>query len=136
MHVGAPESPRIPKPETTPPDVPASRCHRIPRLFGEYVHMPWQRDFGPGDSADVAQGETTVRRIRWLSLSKPPTGNAIRRFVSAVETTVRHSQDVARMSFMSWAVSEGVLPTLTPTASRASFFACAVPDEPETIAPA
>jgi hypothetical protein len=34
------------------------------------------------------------------------------------------------------AVSDGVLPTLTPTASRASFFAAAVPAEPETMAPA
>ena len=34
------------------------------------------------------------------------------------------------------AVSDGVLPTLTPAASRASFLACAVPDEPETMAPA
>jgi len=34
------------------------------------------------------------------------------------------------------AVSDGVLPTLTPAASRASFFACAVPAEPETMAPA
>ena len=34
------------------------------------------------------------------------------------------------------AVSDGVLPTLTPTASSASFLAAAVPDEPETIAPA
>ena len=37
---------------------------------------------------------------------------------------------------ISRAVSDGVLPTLTPTASRASFFAAAVPDEPDTIAPA
>ena len=34
------------------------------------------------------------------------------------------------------AVSDGVLPTLTPAASRASFLAAAVPDEPDTIAPA
>ena len=34
------------------------------------------------------------------------------------------------------AVSLGVWPTFTPAASRASFFPCAVPDEPETIAPA
>src|SRR3954452_4409983 len=40
------------------------------------------------------------------------------------------------MSRMSCAVSDGVLPTRTPAASRASFFAWAVPDEPETIAPA
>ena len=36
---------------------------------------------------------------------------------------------------MSWAVSDGVLPTLTPT-PRASFLACAVPEEPETMAAA
>ncbi len=34
------------------------------------------------------------------------------------------------------AVSLGVLPTLTPAFSRASFLAWAVPEEPETIAPA
>jgi hypothetical protein len=34
------------------------------------------------------------------------------------------------------AVSLGVLPTRTPTASSASFLAAAVPDDPETIAPA
>ena len=36
----------------------------------------------------------------------------------------------ARSWRASAAVSDGVLPTLTPAASRASFFACAVPDEP------
>src|SRR5690606_24941808 len=34
------------------------------------------------------------------------------------------------------AVSLGVLPTFTPTASSAACFAAAVPDEPEMIAPA
>ena len=34
------------------------------------------------------------------------------------------------------AVSLGVLPTATPTASKASFLAAAVPEDPETIAPA
>ena len=33
------------------------------------------------------------------------------------------------------AVSDGVLPTLTPAASRASFFPAAVPEEPKTTAP-
>src|SRR5690606_10364062 len=46
----------------------------------------------------------------------------------------------AESSRMTWrissAVSEGVLPTWTPAASSASFLAAAVPDEPETIAPA
>ena len=37
---------------------------------------------------------------------------------------------------ISSAVSDGVLPTLTPTASRASCLAAAVPEEPETMAPA
>ncbi len=34
------------------------------------------------------------------------------------------------------ATSVGVVPTCTPHASSASFLACAVPDEPEMIAPA
>ncbi|CAM5616490.1 hypothetical protein SPURM210S_08343 [Streptomyces purpurascens] len=42
----------------------------------------------------------------------------------------------SRRASTSFAVSVGVLPTLTPTASSASFFARAVPDEPDTIAPA
>src|SRR4029453_16512863 len=37
---------------------------------------------------------------------------------------------------MSWADSVGVVPTRIPRASSASFFACAVPSEPEMIAPA
>jgi hypothetical protein len=41
-----------------------------------------------------------------------------------------------RMARIKRAVSLGVCPTFTPAASRASFLACAVPDEPETIAPA
>jgi len=40
------------------------------------------------------------------------------------------------ISFISAAVSLGVLPTRTPAASSASFFACAVPADPDTIAPA
>jgi hypothetical protein len=42
----------------------------------------------------------------------------------------------ATISRMSWAVSDGVLPTRTPAASRASCLAWAVPAEPDTIAPA
>ena len=43
---------------------------------------------------------------------------------------------MATISAISRAVSLGVLPTRTPTASSASALAAAVPDEPETIAPA
>ena len=39
-------------------------------------------------------------------------------------------------SATSWATSVGFVPTRTPTASSASFFASAVPAEPEMIAPA
>ena len=40
------------------------------------------------------------------------------------------------ISRISWAVSLGVFPTLTPAASRASFLPAAVPAPPDTIAPA
>ena len=54
---------------------------------------------------------------------------------------VRNGQEVSvgqatRLALASSAVSEGVLPTRTPAASSASFLAAAVPDEPDTIAPA
>ena len=42
----------------------------------------------------------------------------------------------ATISRMSAAASLGVLPTFTPAASRASCLACAVPAEPDTMAPA
>ena len=45
-------------------------------------------------------------------------------------------QRACMSSLTSRAVSLGVRPTLTPTFSSASFFACAVPAEPEMIAPA
>ena len=48
----------------------------------------------------------------------------------------RGRQRFLTISRISSAVSDGVLPTLTPTASRASFLACAVPEEPDTMAPA
>lgn len=39
-------------------------------------------------------------------------------------------------AFTRSATSDGFVPTRTPLASRASFLACAVPDEPVMIAPA
>jgi len=51
----------------------------------------------------------------------------------ALQLLVASSDMMVRISS---AVSLGVLPTLTPAASRASCFAAAVPEEPETIAPA
>jgi hypothetical protein len=54
---------------------------------------------------------------------------------SSVERRSRHRQ-APTISRMSFAVSDGVLPTRTPAASRASCLAWAVPAEPETMAPA
>src|SRR3954452_351207 len=51
-------------------------------------------------------------------------------------SAVLTSLDQPTISRISCAVADGVLPTRTPTASRASCFAAAVPLEPETIAPA
>jgi hypothetical protein len=45
-------------------------------------------------------------------------------------------QVTANTSAASWATSVGVVPTRTPWASSVSFFACAVPEVPEMIAPA
>ncbi len=57
---------------------------------------------------------------------------------SAPGTRLRdYAKDYARaISATSCAASVGVVPTRTPRASSASFFACAVPAEPEMIAPA
>src|SRR5689334_17533417 len=57
-------------------------------------------------------------------------GNAIPRLLAGMRYRL------FRISRAMLAVSDGVLPTRTPAASSASFFAAAVPDEPETIAPA
>ncbi len=45
-------------------------------------------------------------------------------------------RDHFAISATSWAVSVGVVPTRMPQDSSTSFFAWAVPDEPEMIAPA
>ena len=58
----------------------------------------------------------------------------VRRSVAYSLTRVLYKELIT--SRISAAVSLGVLPTLTPTASKASFLAWAVPAEPETIAPA
>ncbi len=51
-------------------------------------------------------------------------------------SAVKAGQRDCMISRMSRAVSEGVLPTRTPTFSSASFLAWAVPAEPDTMAPA
>src|SRR5690554_301527 len=86
------------------------------------------------EDAPDASGSVTRRLILlhlgsgvgWLTGEGPP-----KRAFRAVSY-----YGVERISRMRFAASDGVLPTLTPAASRASFFACAVPAEPETMAPA
>ena len=55
---------------------------------------------------------------------------------SGYSASSRTGYRLASTSRMSIAVSLGVLPTLTPAASRASFFPWAVPAPEETMAPA
>ena len=54
----------------------------------------------------------------------------------AIQTTGSPQPSAANASAASRAASVGLLPTRTPCCSSASFFAWAVPDEPEMIAPA
>ena len=56
--------------------------------------------------------------------------------LSARGGLVRAGTVSATRSATSCATSVGVVPTAIPAASSASFFACAVPAEPEMIAPA
>ena len=83
--------------------------------------------------------------VPWSPPRHPPRPNPARRVGCRVEHDDPGERRLAgvvdergqdRSSRARAAVSDGVLPTLTPAASRASFLAWAVPDEPETMAPA
>src|SRR5450631_1872489 len=73
----------------------------------------------------------TLRPAQYCRYEQEPTLGAVIR-----KRPRKARQSDVMISRMSWAVELGVLPTCTPTFSSASFFAAAVPDEPETIAPA
>ena len=77
----------------------------------------------PGDGGAVRRRLGRARGLRHGEPRSAHTAPARGSRLSAAATT-------------SSATSVGVVPTLMPTASSASFFACAVPDEPEMIAPA
>ena len=90
---------------------------------------------GEGDQVGGHRREPSVaagpvgRRSPNCRRSSPGAGRGLQRFGPA--------QPSARIaSTASRAVSVGLLPTRTPFASSASFFASAVPEEPEMIAPA
>ena len=87
-------------------------------------------DPGPLSSGYVERPPLVVERgpSRWWACRG--------RAWSGVERCREPSRELRMISRISWAVADGVLPTLTPAASRASCLACAVPEEPETMAPA
>jgi hypothetical protein len=98
---------------------------------------PFRRDMTPDEARTAADGVriespgSACPQLSWTDAS----GVELRGTFSPGSALGRAQSD-CRMSRISSAVSDGVLPTLTPTASRASFLAAAVPDEPETMAPA
>ena len=104
------------------PHRPAGPAHRLPR-----------RRLTPDRTRGGRPDRSTGRHVQGpRERRRPPAVPGA--FGWSGERSV--PQRDARISRISDAVSDGVLPTLTPAASRASFFACAVPDEPDTIAPA
>lgn len=80
-------------------------------------------------AAGARRHEGEVRRYR-----RRPSRTYV--YVPSGNDTGPGGSQPPRISRARRAVSDGVLPTLTPAASRASFFAWAVPEEPETMAPA
>src|SRR5690606_19603376 len=85
----------------------------------------WLRAYSPGPCC-----QPRPRRSPPDTAAAPPRSPGRGR---CAPVSARLSQNSARAHL---AVSLGVLPTLTPAASRASFLAWAVPEDPDTIAPA
>ena len=79
----------------------------------------------------IAEGRRVGTTLAGLNLNEPGRVGQPRR----AERSNR-AQRPGMTSRTRRAVSLGVRPTRTPTFSSASFFACAVPDDPDTIAPA
>jgi hypothetical protein len=94
--------------------------------------QPGARGVPAGGSADHVATVQAVQQIEDAMRPPHPRGYGGLHVVEGGGVL----QSRSRTSRMSWAVSDGVLPTFTPTASRASFLACAVPEDPDTIAPA
>ena len=70
------------------------------------------------------------RRAR-INSAAPPIAS-----LCIVAAEIHGAYRLCRICRASAAVSDGVLPTFTPAASSASFLAAAVPDDPDTMAPA
>ncbi len=87
---------------------------------------PWRRQTGRYDALHRPGTARVSRAARHASAGR-------RGARASARACVRQPASAARARR---AVSDGVLPTFTPAASRASFFAWAVPEEPDTMAPA
>ena len=113
---------------------------RLRRLAGGHRGLSSQSDgcarrivVAPrGPAATAARPSSPVRDHRRPRRRRCPA-TSMRSPGSGADERRRQPPTISRMSC---AVSDGVLPTRTPAASRASCLACAVPDEPETMAPA
>src|SRR5690606_25989077 len=136
-------SPRSGRPGALPPPPGASAAARDPALASLTRSMlaPRPPPGGPmarrvafvvtraGRRGPVLGG--TWERRRGAGRERRPGRRAAR-----ASFAIAGDQRFFMISRMMTAVSLGVLPTRTPTFSRASFFASAVPDEPDTMAPA
>src|SRR5664279_2844256 len=91
--------------------------------------------YGTAITLGIAASTLGTEEPARSALIHPAAGTPRWLGVRPIATPPRRHRDVM-ISRISRAVSLGVLPTCTPTFSSASFFAAAVPDEPETIAPA
>ena len=121
----------------SPSDSRTSRCSPSPVMIGER-YPPGQRasrprQLQPSRGGYVPLCERYPPRPRVWAWSA--------RFVADLDRSasdIRHAASFQppRISTAISATSVGVRPTRTPLASSASAFATAVPDEPETIAPA
>jgi len=90
------------------------------KLYPSHVGQP--EDALSGDIDIDMTDESPARRTAQSSRNRP--------------SRQRDGRTQLSSSRINRAASDGVRPTCTPAASSASFFACAVPDEPDTIAPA
>src|SRR5690606_3274126 len=88
---------------------------------------------GRHDRPTACLGPSRRRQRRRRPSRSGTAADVVARLADAVR---RPPADQDSNDCASRAVSDGVLPTVTPAASSATFLASAVPEEPETMAPA